>query len=58
MVHPDRRRAGPGGSRWHNESRIAAISTEPTYALTGLRSDGMVLVGTDEQMQVLDRLAG
>lgn len=58
-MHPDRRRAGPGGSRWHNESRIAAISTELTYEPTELRSDGMVFVGTEEQMtQVLDRLAG
>lgn len=42
--------AGPVqvGSRWHNESRIAGISTELTYTLEKLTGDRIVFVGRND----------
>ncbi|MGW4477288.1 SRPBCC family protein [Rhodococcus triatomae] len=36
------------GSRWHNESRIAGISTELTYTLEEWTADRVVLVGHND----------
>ncbi|MCX6468869.1 SRPBCC family protein [Williamsia herbipolensis] len=36
------------GSNWHNESKIAGVSTELTYELTTLTDDTIVLVGTND----------
>jgi carbon monoxide dehydrogenase subunit G len=44
------------GSRWHNESKIAAISTELTYELTELRTDGLVFVGTNDTATSTDSI--
>jgi carbon monoxide dehydrogenase subunit G len=50
--------AGPVqvGSRWHNESKIAAISTELEYELTELRADGLVFVGRNETATSTDSI--
>jgi len=44
------------GSRWHNESKVAAISTELTYELTDLRDDGLVFVGTNDTATSIDSI--
>lgn len=36
------------GSSWHNESKIAGVSTELTYTLTTLTADTIVLVGENK----------
>ncbi|MGJ0119787.1 SRPBCC family protein [Williamsia sp. MIQD14] len=36
------------GSNWHNESKIAGVSTELTYTLKTLTADTIVLVGTND----------
>jgi len=44
------------GSRWHNESKIAGVSTELTYELTELTSDRLVLVGKNETATSTDTI--
>ena len=44
------------GSRWHNESKIAGVSTELTYELTELTADRIVLVGTNESATSTDTM--
>ncbi len=36
------------GSNWHNESKIAGVSTELTYTLETLTDDTIVLVGKND----------
>ncbi len=50
--------AGPVqvGSRWHNESKIAGVSTELTYELTELTDERIVLVGTNESATSTDTI--
>ncbi|HEX3929398.1 MAG TPA: SRPBCC family protein [Nocardioides sp.] len=36
------------GSRWHNESKIAGVSTELTYELKELTSRRIVLAGSND----------
>ncbi len=44
------------GSRWHNESKIAGISTELVYELITLTDDTIVLVGTNETATSTDTI--
>ena len=44
------------GSRWHNESRIAGVSTELTYELTELTDERIVLVGRNETATSTDTI--
>ncbi|HCB07360.1 MAG TPA: SRPBCC family protein [Nocardioides sp.] len=50
--------AGPVrvGSEWHNESKIAGISTELTYQLTELSDQRIVLVGTNDTATSTDTM--
>ena len=50
--------AGPVqvGSRWHNESKIAGVSTELTYELTELTAERIVLVGKNETATSTDTI--
>ena len=45
------------GSRWHNTSRIAGITTELTYELTELAGDRIVLVGHNDTATSTDTIA-
>ena len=44
------------GSRWHNTSKIAGVSTELTYELTELTADHLVLVGTNDSTTSTDTI--
>jgi carbon monoxide dehydrogenase subunit G len=44
------------GSRWHNESKIAGVSTELDYELVELTGDRIVLVGKNETATSTDRI--
>ena len=44
------------GSRWHNESKIAGVSTELTYELTELTAERIVLVGKNETATSTDTI--
>lgn len=44
------------GSRWHNESKIAGVSTELTYELMELTEDRLVLVGKNETATSTDTI--
>lgn len=44
------------GSRWHNTSKIAGVSTELTYELTELTADHLVLVGTNDSATSTDTI--
>jgi carbon monoxide dehydrogenase subunit G len=44
------------GSRWHNESKIAGVSTELTYELKELTEDRIVLVGTNDTATSTDTI--
>lgn len=44
------------GSRWHNESKIAGISTELVYELTELTDDTIQFVGKNETATSTDTL--
>ena len=44
------------GSRWHNTSKIAGITTELTYELTDLTADRIVLVGTNDSATSTDTI--
>lgn len=44
------------GSRWHNESKIAGVSTELVYELTELADDRIVLVGKNETATSTDTI--
>ena len=45
------------GSRWHNESKIAGISTELTYELVELTDDKIVLVGKNDTATSTDTIS-
>ena len=44
------------GSRWHNESKIAGVSTELDYELVELTDDRIVLVGKNKTATSTDTL--
>ncbi len=44
------------GSRWHNESKIAGVSTELVYELTELSDHHLVLVGKNETATSTDTI--
>ncbi len=44
------------GSRWHNESKIAGVSTELTYELAELTAERIVLVGKNETATSTDTI--
>jgi carbon monoxide dehydrogenase subunit G len=44
------------GSRWHNVSKIAGMSTELTYELTALTDRQIVLVGTNDTATSTDTI--
>ncbi|MEP9364625.1 SRPBCC family protein [Nocardioides sp. CN2-186] len=44
------------GSRWHNESKIAGISTELTYELVELTDRRVVFVGTNKTATSTDTI--
>jgi carbon monoxide dehydrogenase subunit G len=44
------------GSRWHNTSKIAGVSTELTYELKELTHERIVLVGTNETATSTDTI--
>ena len=44
------------GSRWHNTSRIAGVSTELEYELRELTADRIVLVGTNDTATSTDTI--
>ncbi len=44
------------GSRWHNVSKIAGVSTELVYELTELTADRLVLVGSNETATSTDTI--
>ncbi|MGC4110141.1 MAG: SRPBCC family protein [Nocardioides sp.] len=44
------------GSRWHNESKIAGVSTELTYELTELTDTRLVLVGRNDTATSTDTI--
>jgi carbon monoxide dehydrogenase subunit G len=44
------------GSRWHNTSKIAGMSTELTYELTELTGDKIVLVGKNDTATSTDTI--
>ncbi|MGB0101053.1 MAG: SRPBCC family protein [Nocardioides sp.] len=44
------------GSRWHNVSKIAGVSTELEYELTELTDRGLVLVGKNDTATSTDNI--
>lgn len=44
------------GSRWHNVSKIAGVSTELVYELTELTPERLVLVGSNETATSTDTI--
>ena len=44
------------GSRWHNTSKVAGVTTELTYELTELTADRIVLVGTNDSATSTDTI--
>ena len=44
------------GSRWHNESKIAGVSTELTYRLERLTDSEVVFVGENESASTSDTI--
>jgi carbon monoxide dehydrogenase subunit G len=44
------------GSRWHNESKIAGVSTELTYELTELTERRIVLIGKNDTATSTDTI--
>jgi carbon monoxide dehydrogenase subunit G len=44
------------GSRWHNRSKIAGVSTELTYELTELTDSRIVLVGSNDTATSTDTI--
>ncbi|MEO9323536.1 SRPBCC family protein [Nocardioides sp. C4-1] len=44
------------GTQWHNESKIAGVSTELTYTLTTLRDDVVVFEGENDSATTTDTI--